>query len=188
MNRYNFILLISAVWLAACTNNPLKQDYVKEEVEKYYQINPKEATGNTAFVAVIKGKDSANNNILFRLYINDGLLELSKTKVSANSDSIFIYDVTEKGKPYLIKKTLTAEGYPVLVVKTFEYYLQKITSIKYSSDKKKAEAHYELAIRNLTPFGKVADRNHKMYMIAFFRLEKDKWMSYDIKPDFDKYD
>lgn len=190
MKHYLSILLFTVISLSACNGIqfPLEPADAKNQIGRYYEIHPEESIGNTAFEAVIKGKDSGNNNIMFRLYINAGLLKLKETKTNEIPDSIHIYEVTEAGKPFLLKTTVSKNGYPVLVIKTFDYYVGEITDIKYSPDKKEAAAHFTQPINNLTPFGKeAADPKHKRYLIGFFRLDNKRWKFQRVEVDAEEY-
>lgn len=169
-----------AIWLTACTTNPLEPDLIKSEITNYYKDHQEDLVGSVSFEPVIIGRDSGSNNILFRTYINGGLLKHKEVRVNENADSVYYLQVTEKGKPFTIKETISAKGYPVFVLKTFEYYFLEITEIKYSPDKKEAVAFFTLAIRNLTPWGeRAADRNHKRYQIAVFKLDEHKTWKFD---------
>jgi hypothetical protein len=184
---YLFLLLISSLWFGGCNLNSLKVEDAKSQLIKYYKNNPKEAIGSFAFEAVIIGKDSGNNKMFFRLYNNAGLMKIKEVKFKNNSDSIYIFEVTEIGKPFLINEIISKQGYPVFVIKTFEYYVADVTQIKYSPDKKEAAAKFDLAIHNLTPFGKIAaDLNHKNHLIGFFKFENNKWKFERIEIDIDK--
>lgn len=184
---YLFLSLISAVWFTGCTNNPLNLDNAKEQITRYYEANPKELSGNLSFEAIIKGKDTGSNNLLFRLYINGGLMRLKEVKPAEKTDSVYIFEITEKGKPYVIKETLSADGYPLFVVKIYEYYISDITEVKYSPDKKKAAAFFNLPIRNITPFGEnAADPNHKIHLIAFFQFDDNNWNFQRIEVNVDE--
>jgi hypothetical protein len=188
MNRCLSILLFAITCLSACNDNyiQLEKADAKKQIENYYKEHPDKLIGNTAFEAVIKGKDSGNNNIMFRLYINAGLLK--RKEIKPNADSIYIYEVTEAGKPYLLKTSVSKNGYPILVIKTFDYYIAEITGIKYSPGKKEAAVYFTESINNLTPFGKeAADPAHKRYLIGFFRLDNNNWKFQRIEVDVDKY-
>lgn len=178
MKQYPLILLlISATLFVACTSisNPLKHEDAKQQIVRYYEAKPpKELMGNIVFEAVIRGKDSGNNGTLFRLYTAADLIRLKEIRAKEQSDSIYIFEITEKGKPYIIKDTLSNKGYPMFVVKTYDYYISDITEIKYSPDKKESAAFFNLAARHFTPFGeKVVDPNHKIPLIALFRLDEN---------------
>lgn len=91
------------------------------------------------------------------------------------------------GRPYLIKTQVSKDGYPQFVVKTFDYYVDTITGIKYSPDKKEAAAYFTRSINNLTAFGKdAADPNHKQYLIGFFRRENNIWKFQRVEVDIDE--
>ncbi len=186
MNRYLFLLFF-ALTLVACNRNNLKLEEAKQNLAEFYKNNPKELQGTTAFEAIIKDKDSGYNNILFRLYIGAGLLKL-KEKITVSDTPIYVYQITEANYPYIIKETKSKYGYPIFVVKTFDYYVDQITDIKYSPDRKEAAVKFNLSIRNLTPFGKdAADPNHKMFLLGFFKFVNNVWQFEKIEPDFDKY-
>jgi hypothetical protein len=186
MNRHLF-LLFYVFLLISCNQKKLKLDEANKQLVKYFESKPNELFGTNIFEAVIKGKDSGYNNILFRQYIGSGLLKL-KEKIIVADTPIYIYQITEANIPYLIKTTQSKNGYPIYVVKTFDYYIDKITDIKYSPDKKEAVAKFTLAIRNLTPFGKdAADPNHKMFLLGFFKFVNQTWQFDKIEPDYDKY-
>ena len=187
MRLTSFFLVFWAFAFIGCNRNALSSLEAKKQIIKYYENNPNELHGTNAFEAIIRGTDSGYNKILFRQYIGAGLLELKETKIDKANTPIHIYQISESNTPFLIKETQSEERYPILVVKMFDYYLDQITDIKYSPDKKEAGAKFTLSIRNLTPFGKDAvNPNHKMFLIGFFKLINDSWKFERIEPDPDK--
>ena len=185
MNRYIY-LLFYALALVACNRNAVKLENAKQKLEQFYKDDPKQLQGTLAFEAVIRGKDSNYNNILFRQYIGAGLLKL-KEKITVADTPIYVYQITEANSAYVIKKMKSKYGYPIFVVKTFDYYVDQVTDTKYSPDELEAAVKFNLSIRNLTPFGKdAADPNHKMFLIGFFKLVNNIWQFDRIELDIDK--
>ena len=152
MKHRLLILFIPFLLTVGCNTNQLTKKNAKEQIVRYYQVTPEKSISTVAFEPEIRGKDSGFNGKLFRLYINNGLLKLKHTGHTLSTDSIFSYEITEKGKPYLIKENLSKTGYPILIVKTFDYYVDQITRVKYSPDKKQAAAYFILSIKKYNLF------------------------------------
>ena len=177
MNRY-LILFITALLFNGCSNkNSLTRDDAKQQIVKYYEAQPKELISNDVIEAVAKGKNQGSNSRQLNIYISGGLLQLKKTDTGQNGEPIYIYELTEKGKPYLTREELNKEEYPRYVVKIYEFYVDKVNDIEYSPDKKEAAVFFNKSIKNITPFGKEAgvSPGHKMYLIGIFHLKNNKW-------------
>lgn len=186
---YLIFLLVSVVVCGGCTGPTLNPGKAKEQIEAYFNAHPQELTGNVSFEAIIKGKDTGSNSILFRLFTKGGLIKLKEARSVKGADSVYYFEITRKGKPYVLNETVSVDGYPFFVVKTFDYYVSPVSSIRYSPDRKEAAALFDLAIRNLTPFGELAaDPNHKMALIAFFQHRDNEWIFQRIEINIDELD
>jgi hypothetical protein len=186
--KFSLPLIFSAsVFLVACDRHPLNKDQAKQQIIKYYERHPVDLVGTHAFEAVIREKDSGYNNKLFNLYINGGLLKLKRTFIFRDTVTTYVYEVTSKGRPYFVGEKRSKGGYPILIVRLFDYYLDTITDIKYSPDKQESAADYRLSVKNITPFGQgVADPHHNRYMVALFRLINHKWELDRVEIDIDR--
>lgn len=186
---YLFFLLVSAVACGGSTRPSLNPGIAKEQIETYFNADPQELTGSVSFEAIIKGNDTGHNRMLFRLFTKGGLIKLKEVRSVKGADSVYYFEITRKGKPFVLKETVSADGYPFFVVKTFDYYVSPVSSIRYSPDRKEAAALFDLAIRNLTPFGELAaDPNHKMALIAFFQHRDNEWKFQRIEINIDALD
>ena len=186
MNRIPFILLFVAALFTQCNTNPLSHELAIQKISKSYEREPDGLISTVVFESVIRGTDSGYNSKLYNLYINGGLLQLRETEIRENAEPLHIYEITEKGKPYLIKELLSKDGTLSYVVKTFNKQVGQVTEVKYSPDKKEAAAYFFLSIKDLTPFGEgAADPNFKTYLVGYFKLIKNSWELINIEIDLE---
>lgn len=181
---YSFGLLLL---IASCNSNSLSRSNAKDKINDYFnEQNKASLKYSTAIYAVARGEGERYNNELKEIqpYIKAGLLKLKKKDIRPDTQPIYwyVYEITEKGKPYIIKEEWSAGDYPVYYVKTSDHSVNEVTGIKMSADNKEATVDFTLGKENITPFGEAIENStSKRFLQAYFNLYDDGWRLENIK-------
>lgn len=177
-----FTSLVGLIFLfASCNSSSLSRGNAKDKINEFFKEQKNSPlSSKTAVYAVVRGEGQRYNDELkdIQPYIDAGLLKLKKRDVRPDTQPIYwyVYEVTEKGKPYVVDEEWSAGDYPVYYVKTFDYYVDEITGIKFSSDNKQALVDFTFGKENITPFGEaISKSNSKRFLQALFYLYDDGW-------------
>lgn len=179
------ILFGLLILISSC--NSLSKENAIDKINDFFRDQKKSSlNSSTTIYAVARGESERYNNELKKIqpYINAGLLELKTKDVRPDTQPIYwyVYEITAKGKPYLIKEEWSAGDYPVYYVKTYDFNVNEITGVKMSSDNKEAVVDFTLEKENITPFGEaITNASSKKLLQAYFNLYDDGWRVENIK-------
>ena len=183
--KTSIILFGLLILISSC--NSLSRGNAKDKIKDFFREQKKSSlNSSTTIYAVARGEGERYNNELKEIqpYISAGLLKLKKKDVRPDTQPIYwyVYEITEKGKPYLIKEEWSAGDYPVYYVKTYDLDVDEITGVKMSSDNKEAVVDFTLEKENITPFGQaITNASSKRLLQGYFNLYDDGWRIENIK-------
>lgn len=181
---YFFGLLL---FISSCNSHSLDRSSAKDKINDYFKSqNNSSLKTSTAIYAVARGEGERYDSELKEIqpYVAAGLLRLKKKDVRPDTQPIYwyVYEVTDKGKPYILKEEWSSGDYPVYYVKTTDYKVGEVTGIQLSSDNKEATVDFTLGKENITPFGEaLANLKSEKLLQAHFNLYDDGWRLENIK-------
>ncbi|MBB6128343.1 hypothetical protein [Mucilaginibacter lappiensis] len=178
-----YLLVFSAILISITTSscNSLNRDNAKQALSNYLENQPdSKLSFKTTIDAVVRGQGERYNHEYKYLqpYIEAGLLKLKKREYRPNTEPIYwyVYTVTEKGRPFILKESDSGADYPLYRVKTYDLFVDEVTGMKFSSDNKQAVVDFTLSPKNVTPFGEASpDSKAKVLLSALFTLYDDGW-------------
>lgn len=134
-------------------------------------------------VSIILGEDeNVEKEKILRQYENSGLLELTEKPQSRESTSFLLgttirtwtlveIRLTDSGKKYLV-----AENSDTYSAKLWETDINEITGIRETEDENTAVVDFNLANKNITPFGEIfSDKTQVVDRNAYFVRYDDGW-------------
>lgn len=185
MKIKNFFSFGALSWLViqliACNGKLLTRSKAKHIIEQFIQ-RPENGEGmsHKMIYAIVEGQGERYDQDYKQLkpFIDAGLLRLKKKEVKPETDPVYwyFYEVTEKGKPYVLKEEVAPASYSIYTVKTFEWKVNEITGIKLISGGQQAVVDFSMSRENLTPFGDAMSKAGEIINFqAFFTLFDDGW-------------
>lgn len=176
------VALFSLMQFWSCNDYRLSKNEAESKIKEYMNTKINKSVNEDIHAVVRKWIGEQIDNQFevesseIKPYLEAGLLSINNKDYRQDTHKIwYIYKLTEKGNPYLIRESKNEGNYPIFTVKLFDIEFDDITGIKEITPN---EFSVEFTIKkvNKTPFEELKEKQKDTStLIAEFQKYDDGW-------------